>query len=89
MHVEEILGTAIMGSQLVVVPPNGHLDMEILAKTIYYNQVTYLSAVPSQITELTSAVQNSNGKELQTLNCISAGGKQNICDIASLLICFF
>ncbi len=76
-HLGEILGTTIMGAQLILLQPNGHLDMEIFAKTIQHHQVTYLGTVPSQITELIVFLRNANEENLlKTLRCISSGGKR-------------
>jgi len=74
-----------MGGQVVLLQPEGHLDFEVLSKTISSHQVTYMGTVPSQVAELVAFLQNKNGTNLlETLRCISSGGKRYSYEILTL-----
>jgi non-ribosomal peptide synthetase component F len=75
-HLEEILGTAMMGGELILLSPDGHLDIEVIAKTISRHEVTYMFGVPSQMNELIAFSQNINQEgHLRTIHRIASGGK--------------
>ncbi len=75
-HLSEILGTTIMGGQIILLQPDGHFDMEVFAETINSHQVTYIGTVPSQLNELITYLRSTNNKNiLKTLHTISSGGK--------------
>ncbi len=75
-HLSEILGTTIMGGQIILLQPDGHFDMEVFAKTISSHQVTYIGIVPSQLNELITYLRSTNNKNiLKTLHSIASGGK--------------
>ncbi len=66
-----------MGGQVVLLPPDGHLDMEVLSKTINDHQVTYIGMVPSQVNELTAFLHNKNEQNiLKTLRRLAVGGRR-------------
>jgi acyl-coenzyme A synthetase/AMP-(fatty) acid ligase len=65
-----------MGAQVVLLQPEGHLDIEVIIKTISGHQVTYMGTVPSQVNELIAFLHNTNKENLlKTLHRISSGGK--------------
>jgi hypothetical protein len=67
-----------MGGQVVLLHPNGNLNMNFFSGTISRQQVTYLNIVPSLLTILIDYLRTTkNHKEcLKTLCCISFEGKK-------------
>jgi non-ribosomal peptide synthetase component F len=75
-HLEEILGALMMGGQLVLLPPDGHLDMDVLSTTISSHQVTFLCSVPSVSTQLVGSLHEAHRQyALKTLARLSFGGE--------------
>ncbi|UJR38878.1 hypothetical protein I4U23_031546 [Adineta vaga] len=74
-HLEEIVGPLIKGGQVIILPPDAHLDMNILSTTIMRHQVTYLGGVPTQLTLLEKFIKTCNSDCLMTLRTISSGGE--------------
>ena len=72
-HVEEIFSSLVSGGQLVLVKPNGNLDLDYLTHLINSNQITSISVVPSLINQL-SYYLNLHNCRLNTLRCILCGG---------------
>jgi hypothetical protein len=70
------LGAAMMSGLLVLLPPDDHLDIGVIAKTVSDHQVTYIGMVPSQVNELIGFLQSTKEKNLlKTLHCITSSGK--------------
>ncbi len=90
-HIEEILGTAIMGGQIVILRPYDHLDMQIFSKTIHHYEVTFLGIVPSQMNQLVIFLCNTNEEKnaLKSLRLISCGGKSEGLQNCSLKFSFY
>jgi acyl-CoA synthetase (AMP-forming)/AMP-acid ligase II len=66
----------MMGGVIIVLPPDDHLDIKLIAKTISRQQVTYMGTVPSQVNEFIAFLQSRKEENLlKTLLCISSGGK--------------
>ena len=47
IHVQEILGTLVIGATIVMLHPGGLLDFDYLASVLYNKKVTYMHTVPS------------------------------------------
>ncbi|CAF1354197.1 unnamed protein product [Adineta steineri] len=72
VHLSEIAGALIMGGQVVLLHPNGDLNMKLFSQTIHRQQVTILNIVSSSLTILTNYIRITNNNEyLKTLRCIS------------------
>ncbi|CAF3951295.1 unnamed protein product, partial [Adineta steineri] len=47
IHVQEILGTLLVGGTLIMLHPGGTIDFDYLSEVLHNKQITYLHAVPS------------------------------------------
>jgi non-ribosomal peptide synthetase component F len=47
VHVLDIMGTLIIGGTLIMLRPDGILDLEYFASVLKKKQITYIQAVPS------------------------------------------
>ncbi|CAF1671182.1 unnamed protein product, partial [Adineta ricciae] len=54
VHVKECIGTLMLGSSLVLLHAQGHLDINYLSKTIQQHNVTFFCIVPSHMTILSN-----------------------------------
>jgi non-ribosomal peptide synthetase component F len=77
VHLLEIIGTLITGGQVILLHPNGNLNMNFFSQTISCQQVTYLNIVPSLLTILIDYLRVTNNREcLKKLRSISLEGKK-------------
>lgn len=76
IHLSEIVGTLLVGGQVIILHPNGNLDMNVFSKAISHKQVTCLNIAPSFLTILIDHLCNIDNKDcLRTLRCILSHGK--------------
>ena len=47
IHVQEILGTLMIGASLIMLHPGGTIDFDYLSKVLDTKQITYIHTVPS------------------------------------------
>jgi acyl-coenzyme A synthetase/AMP-(fatty) acid ligase len=80
----------MMGGQVVILRTHGHLDMEVVSKTIHRHQVTYLGTVPSQMIELAKLLVCANDKSmLKSVRCVSTGGRPTSVERAKTALYFY
>ncbi|CAF1668429.1 unnamed protein product, partial [Adineta ricciae] len=60
VHVKECIGTLMLGSSLVLLHPQGHLDIHYLSSTIQQHNVTFFCIVPSHMTILSNYLIEQN-----------------------------
>ena len=47
IHVQDIIGSLVVGATLIMLHPNGILDFEYLAQICKEKQITYMHSVPT------------------------------------------
>ncbi|UJR38877.1 hypothetical protein I4U23_031545 [Adineta vaga] len=77
VHAMELMGSLTLGATLVLLRPNGNLDMHYLYHTIQDHQVTFIFLVPTVI-QLLCGWLHDYQIFLTTLRCVGTGGKQNL-----------
>ncbi|CAF4130135.1 unnamed protein product, partial [Adineta steineri] len=76
VHVQEILGTLVVGGTLIMVHPNGTIDFDYLSKVLQNKQITYLHTVPSLLHSFFTFVeQNNNSNILKYLRSLCSSGE--------------
>ena len=66
-----------MGAEVVLLHPDGGLNMSFFSETIARQQVTYLNIHSSLLTILTDCLSMTNNKEYsKTLRCVSFRGRR-------------
>lgn len=77
LHLWEITSTLTIGGTLILLRPNGHLDMSYFSKTLFCQQVTALSTGPATIRALTHYLKESQRLEtLRFMRNITTGGNE-------------
>ena len=71
-HVLESLGTLMIGGTVILLRPDGHLDLEYLSTTLQQQEVTFFAVVPSLMTTLFDHLQNT--EHLNRLSTIRSLG---------------
>ena len=76
-HLDDILGSAIRGAQLVLLKPSGHLDIDYTTKTIHDKNVTYVGPVPSWLNALGKYLHENSHTQtrISSLQRCSLGGE--------------
>ncbi|CAF1195356.1 unnamed protein product, partial [Adineta steineri] len=79
-HVQDIMGTLIIGATLVMLHPGGIIDLPYLADVIKKKNVTCFTSVPTILQHLFSFLKHSNDSSYSTsLRCVCTGGE--ICSV--------
>ncbi|CAF3868594.1 unnamed protein product [Adineta steineri] len=76
IHVQEILGTLLVGGTLIMLHPGGTSDFYYLAEVFQNKQITYITAVPSLLhIFFTFTQQNKNMNAVKYLRSLCGGGE--------------
>jgi fengycin family lipopeptide synthetase D len=71
IHVQEILGTLMIGAALVMLHPRGNIDFDYLSQTLTQKQISYMHSVPSLLHSFFIFLKETNNldatKHLRTL----------------------
>ncbi|CAF1247958.1 unnamed protein product [Adineta steineri] len=87
IHVQEILGTLLVGGTLIMLHPNGTIDFDYLSKVLENKQITYLHTVPSLLHSfLTSVEQNNNPSVLKHLRSLCSSGEPFSVPLIDLIV---
>ena len=74
-HVEEILGSLVIGRTMIMLHPRGTLDLEYLITVLETKQITCVESVPSLLQNLFTLVEERNrGNGMRYLKSLVAGG---------------
>ena len=60
IHVQEILGSLMIGATLIILHPGGTVDFDYLSEVLDKKEITYMHTVPSLLYSFFSFLQNSN-----------------------------
>lgn len=78
VHVKECLGTLILGGSLVLLHPQGQLDVDYLSTTLQRHNVTFFSVVPSFMSILCNYLhQIKQFSRLSTIRSLGFLGKHD------------
>ncbi|CAF4293650.1 unnamed protein product, partial [Adineta steineri] len=87
IHVQEILGTLLVGGTLIMLHPGGTIDFEYLSEALQNKQITYLHAVPSLLYSFfTSVEQNHNQDVLKHLRSLCSSGEPFSVPLIDLIV---
>ncbi|CAF4341621.1 unnamed protein product, partial [Adineta steineri] len=75
VHTQEIIGALITGSTIIMLRPQGNMDLEYMTKTLTEKQVSYLQCVPAYVSILLEFLQSHNIPNLSSLRNVDIGGE--------------
>lgn len=75
VHVQEILGTLLFGATLVMLRPEGNMDLDYVLKLIEDKQITYMQSVPAYLTMMIDFFVKHNLPRLSRLRSMDIGGE--------------
>jgi non-ribosomal peptide synthetase component F len=75
IHIEEVVGSLVKGATLIMLHPNGNIDMNYLSQVIQKKQITFIETVPVCILTLCEFLEVSNKFDsIRFLRSICFGG---------------
>ncbi|CAF3884876.1 unnamed protein product, partial [Adineta steineri] len=87
IHVQEILGTLLVGGTLVMVHPGGTIDFDYLSGVLQNKQITYLHTVPSLLHSFFNFIeQNSNPNVLKHIRSLCSSGEPFSVPLIGLIV---
>ncbi|CAF4027473.1 unnamed protein product, partial [Adineta steineri] len=75
VHVEEIIGALITSSTIIMLGPQGNMDLKYMIKTLNRKQVSYLSLVPSYANILVEFLESHSISSFTSLRIVAIGGE--------------
>ena len=63
IHVQEILGTLMIGATLIMLHPKGTIDFDYLSEVLHKKQITYMHTVPSLLHSFFTFAEQHNNKD--------------------------
>ncbi|CAF0842950.1 unnamed protein product [Adineta steineri] len=75
VHAQEIIGSLISGSTIVMLRPQGNMDLDYMTKTLTEKQVSYLQCVPAYVNILLEFLQSHSIPNLNSLRNVDIGGE--------------
>ncbi len=75
IHVQDILGTLVVGAALIMLRPNGTLDFEYLARTCEEKQITYMHSVPTLLNKFCDyLISRDNAARIHSIRSLCSSG---------------
>ncbi|CAF1464388.1 unnamed protein product, partial [Adineta steineri] len=75
VHVQEIIGTLIAGSTIIMLHPQGNMDLDYITKMLNEKQVSYLQCVPAYVNILLEFLQSHSIPSFGNLRNVDIGGE--------------
>jgi non-ribosomal peptide synthetase component F len=76
IHVQEVLGTLMIGATVVMLRPRGNIDFDYLSATLLQKQVTFIYTVPSLFQRIFTHLEETNNTNVvRFLQSVCTGGK--------------
>ncbi len=77
MHMQEIVGTLVVGATLVMLRPKGNMDYSYLTLLLRDKQITYLNCVPTLLQSLFEYIkENKQDSAVVSLLSVCVGGER-------------
>ncbi|CAF3923978.1 unnamed protein product, partial [Adineta steineri] len=87
IHVQEILGTLLIGGTLIMLHPGGTIDFDYLSKVLQSKQITYMHTVPSFLHMFFIFIeQNKNINAIKYLRSLCSIGEAFVVHLVDLVI---
>ncbi|CAF3936811.1 unnamed protein product [Adineta steineri] len=87
IHVQEILGTLLVGGTLIMLHPGGTIDFDYLSEVLQNKQITYLHTVPSFLQSFFIFIeQNKNINAVKHLRSLCSIGEAFVVHLIELVI---
>jgi non-ribosomal peptide synthetase component E (peptide arylation enzyme) len=75
VHVQEIIGTLMIGATIVMLPPDSNMDVEYVLMTLEQKQVSYMQTVPAYLNNMLDVARKDDHSKLNALRIIDIGGE--------------
>ena len=88
VHVQDIMGTLMIGATLVMLHSKGMIDFDYLAQTMNEKQITFMTTVPSLLYSFCIILKQTNHNNvMKYLRSVCTGG-MSLSDEFHYLSCF-
>ncbi|CAF4104700.1 unnamed protein product [Adineta steineri] len=85
-HLLSLVGTLMTGGTLIMLRPNGNMDLEYLAKILNQKQITVMHCVPSLLNSLFTFIkENKHRSAVKWLRSLCSGGETLNMKVVNLL----
>ena len=74
-HMQEIVGTLIVGSSIIMLRPHDIMDIEYVLKSLNVKQVSYMHSLPAYLSYISKMMLKHNHTKIRTLRSLNISGK--------------
>ncbi|CAF4666490.1 unnamed protein product [Rotaria socialis] len=86
IHMQDIMGTLVVGASLVMLRPRGNMDFEYLAAVIKNKKITLMHAVPSLLSSFSNFLEERNCRSvMDTVHTLCSSGEALTVRVARML----
>ncbi|CAF4277757.1 unnamed protein product, partial [Adineta steineri] len=75
VHAQEIIGALITGPTIIMLHPEGNMDLDYMVKTLNEKQISYLQCVPAYVNILLEFLRSHSIPNLSSLRNVDIGGE--------------
>jgi non-ribosomal peptide synthetase component F len=76
IHVQEVLGTLMIGGTVVMLRPIGNIDFDYLSTILMHKQITFIYSVPTLFQSIFTRLEEAKNTDVvKFLRSICTGGK--------------
>ena len=81
VHMQEIIGALMVGCSIVMLHPQGHMDLGYLLEVLREKQVSYMQSVPAYLTDVINFLLQQNHPKINSLRIIDVGGTRFVSEL--------
>ncbi|CAF4098502.1 unnamed protein product [Adineta steineri] len=77
VHVQEVIGGLTVGASIIMLHPEGNMDIEYVINVLNKKAISYLQSVPAYVNNMLEYVEKNNSSSLSTLRTLDIGGEKS------------
>ncbi|CAF3797091.1 unnamed protein product, partial [Adineta steineri] len=77
VHVQEVIGALSVGATIIMLHPEGNMDIEYVINVLNKKGISYLQSVPAYVNNMLDYVEKNNASNLSTLRTLDIGGEKS------------
>ena len=74
-HVQEIVGSLMVGSSVIMLRPYGNMDLEYTTMVLSVKQISFMMTVPTLWNRVLECIQSTNHYHLSAMRSLCSCGK--------------
>ncbi|CAF4099703.1 unnamed protein product, partial [Adineta steineri] len=77
VHIQEVIGALTVGASIVMLHPEGNMDIKYVVNALNEKEISYLQSVPAYVNNMLEYVKTNNASKLSNLRTLDVGGEKS------------